>query len=146
MLDLWLDLVGKKDVASMLQVHRPESTASTSDIINHPSVSSESRQAILDSMESNRRKAYGHMEGEHEWYQSVKVFVPPADLWNRHPGFAKFLDLKTGQSKLTAKEKISVSDVATEKAEADGCLYQLTTHIEHTWGPNLTLFVRLFDR
>ncbi|KZP20325.1 hypothetical protein FIBSPDRAFT_789699 [Athelia psychrophila] len=122
-LDLWLDLVGKKDVASMLQVHRPESTASTSDIINHPSVSSESRQAILDSMESNRRKAYGHMEGEHEWYQSVKVFVPPADLWNRHPGFAKFLDLKTGQSKLTAKEKIS-----------------LTTHIEHTWGPNLTLF------
>lgn len=51
------------------------------------------------------------MEGEQEWYESVKAFIPPAELWGRHPGFLRFRDVKPGRVKLAQKEKKLVSDI-----------------------------------
>ena len=68
------------------------------------------RQKLIDhwvksEMDGN---SFGHLEGEHTWYASVKVFLPPADLWSRHLGFEKFRDLKAGEGNLTPKQKKSV--------------------------------------
>ncbi|KAF7985824.1 hypothetical protein HWV62_490 [Athelia sp. TMB] len=160
-LNFWLSLMGKKDVASMLQAHTPAESLSTTELLNQPGFSSEYRQATLDHMNSIRRSAteavnrlteqemrglglidpdhngetlraaqkflpnrrqklidrwvksemdensFGHLEGEHTWYTSVKVFLPPAELWSRHPGFEKFRDLKAGDVDLTPKQKKS---------------------------------------
>lgn len=51
----------------------------------------------------------GKMDQEQEWYNTTKVFVPPAELWGRHPGFDKFLRFKTGDTRLSKQEKKLVS-------------------------------------
>jgi len=49
------------------------------------------------------------MDKEQEWYNTTKTFMPPAELWNRHPGFANFRRFQQGKTKLPKETKTSVS-------------------------------------
>ncbi|KIM72449.1 hypothetical protein PILCRDRAFT_16127, partial [Piloderma croceum F 1598] len=63
------------------------------------------------------------MEKEQEWYNTTKTFMPPAEFWNRHPGYANFRRFQQGKTKLPKETKTSIKG-----------------HIETTWKPNVTLF------
>jgi hypothetical protein len=49
------------------------------------------------------------MDKEQEWYNTTKTFMPPAELWNRHPGYANFRRFQQGKTKLPKEVKTSVS-------------------------------------
>ncbi|KAF7976940.1 hypothetical protein HWV62_5363 [Athelia sp. TMB] len=174
-LDFWLNLVGKRDTASMLQVHTVESPGkqwSSRELMDNPSISPEYRKMLRDGEDHRariaaaefdnltetqrreygiidpnhngetvqeaqkylpqRRKAFmdmrikerldgnvpGQMVREQDWYESVKAFVPPPELWSRHPGFARFSDYKSDRTELTQKEKQADLRNTTQKLGA----------------------------
>jgi hypothetical protein len=49
------------------------------------------------------------MDKEQEWYEITKTFMPPAELWNRHPGYTNFRRFQQGKNKLPKETKTSVS-------------------------------------
>ena len=53
-----------------------------------------------------------NMEKEQEWYDITKTFVPPAELWSRHPGYEKFRQFQEGRAKLSKNMRTSVSQAA----------------------------------
>ncbi|KII91875.1 hypothetical protein PLICRDRAFT_157310 [Plicaturopsis crispa FD-325 SS-3] len=82
------------------------------------------REAVIDVM----LKAHldgnvtAKMDSEQKWYETTKAFLPPSELWSRHPGFDKYLRMRGG-AKLSAALKKKLQD-----------------HIEKDWYPNITLF------
>lgn len=53
------------------------------------------RESIVDRLVENT--AYGSWPSrldEEAWYQKTKVFLPPRELWGRHPGFSEFDNFK----------------------------------------------------
>ncbi|KAH7922618.1 hypothetical protein BV22DRAFT_1070111 [Leucogyrophana mollusca] len=59
---------------------------------------------------------------EVEWYKMTKAFVPPPELWPRHPGFEKYSIFKQPRQKFSQKA-------------AD----MLASRVLKSWKPNLTL-------
>lgn len=48
---------------------------------------------------------------EQEWYQITKTFMPPAELWSRHPGYEKFRQFKQAKGALSKDATKAVSYV-----------------------------------
>jgi hypothetical protein len=49
------------------------------------------------------------MDKEQEWYNATKTFMPPAELWSRHPGYEKFRRFQKGKTKLSKDANVAVS-------------------------------------
>lgn len=45
------------------------------------------REAVIDMMLKLLSTGTGPMSDEKDWYHQAKVFLPPTNLWSRHPGF-----------------------------------------------------------
>jgi len=68
------------------------------------------RESIVDHLVENT--AYGSWPGrldEEAWYWKTKVFLPPKELWGRHPGFSEFENFKVTRRKLPTSWESKVS-------------------------------------
>lgn len=64
---------------------------------------------ILNQSEANENMAFS-MDKEQQWYSVTKAFIPPPELWNRHPGFSEFRQFNQGNNvQFTRPEKNAVS-------------------------------------
>ncbi|GBE90098.1 hypothetical protein BKA93DRAFT_457437 [Sparassis latifolia] len=80
-------------------------------------------QGVVDSTLELVFSGTGTMSVEKMWYDQNKVFLPPPELWSRHPGFEDFAAFKNQLKK--AKPSMAKS---------------WKKHIEQTWKPNPTLY------
>ncbi|KIJ65506.1 hypothetical protein HYDPIDRAFT_130715 [Hydnomerulius pinastri MD-312] len=65
------------------------------------------------------------VDREYDWFKVVKAFLPPPQLWDRHPEFEKFRVFKQSFKPLSARLSNSLKD-----------------HVEGTWKVNITLIDR----
>ncbi|KAJ7147614.1 hypothetical protein C8R43DRAFT_1010132 [Mycena crocata] len=80
------------------------------------------QEEVINSMLEDVMNNNGNMNFERYWYEKVKVFVPPRELWSRHVGMELFPGMSQGSPpSMAAFSKIS-------------------EHINETWKPNSTLF------
>lgn len=85
----------------------------------------------------------GNMVGERRWYEQFKTFVPPPELWSRHVGMEHFPVMSRGS--LISPEIISqVSATGSTHISLIHIRTQVQEHINKTWKPNSTLFVRCY--
>ncbi|KAJ7498066.1 hypothetical protein B0H11DRAFT_1998531 [Mycena galericulata] len=80
------------------------------------------RDSVIDSMLETALNDDANMILERFWYEQVKAFVPPPELWSRHDGMENFA--------LMGKGSRPFPDVFSK----------VRAHITQTWKPNSTLF------
>ncbi|KAJ7114132.1 hypothetical protein C8R44DRAFT_881678 [Mycena epipterygia] len=80
----------------------------------------------------------GNMSCERYWYEEVKVFLPPPELWSRHVG----MELFPLMSKSPGPSPDEYSTVSATSMDIILIyeLFQIREHINDTWQPNSTLF------
>ncbi|KAJ7483291.1 hypothetical protein FB451DRAFT_1234002 [Mycena latifolia] len=79
-------------------------------------------KGIMDSMLEKSLNDDGNMTFERYWYEQVKIFVPPPELWSRHIGMEHFLSMSHGSP------------------PSPDAVAQIREHVNETWKPNSTLF------
>ncbi|KAJ6568362.1 hypothetical protein DFH09DRAFT_1155208 [Mycena vulgaris] len=77
---------------------------------------------IMDLMLKDNLNENGNMSCERDWYEEVKVFVPPRELWSRHVGMELFPSMRSGTP------------------PSQDAIDEIREHINTTWKPNSTLF------
>ncbi|RPD61780.1 hypothetical protein L226DRAFT_506692 [Lentinus tigrinus ALCF2SS1-7] len=97
------------------------------DVLDLWMTSSKSTRKML---ESHRNLRWGRTTSTHEldWYDSMKVYLPPRELRRRHPGFSA--------AWTQTEETGQIHPSARRKAFA---------HVENDWKPNITIFDRSYE-
>lgn len=75
----------------------------------------EQREAIIDFLIDSEvdGNVAAKTDKEQEWYQIMKTFVPPVELWSRHPGYERFRRFRQvkGKGALSKETRKAVSGV-----------------------------------
>ncbi|KAL6301519.1 hypothetical protein BKA93DRAFT_796987 [Sparassis latifolia] len=67
-------------------------------------------EARLDSCARTVLEEEPPMALERRWYAGTKVFLPPPELWSRHPGFEYFRSMRTSRTSLPLAQAESLRD------------------------------------
>ncbi|KAJ6617025.1 hypothetical protein B0H10DRAFT_1914787 [Mycena sp. CBHHK59/15] len=80
------------------------------------------REDVVASMMESVMNNVGNMNFERMWYEEVKIFMPPPELWARHPGVEMFPRMIERTARLAQ------------------VFPKVKAHVNATWKPNPTLF------